>query len=335
MARDQVYRCTIKYIEPLYWLGVVLGVVPPYNFNHAIRQRKKSNKFYASFAILILLTGYVCSTIGRIRDSYPSFSTFTLTVTDLALNVILTITNLSSIIVPSYFISATLKFLNLFSRIDHVCETYNKVIEKKAQRAMFVQLSIGHLLIMILFFWDGYVWISKTGWIQFRGYIFRDVQNYYSYVTVMIMYNFTCILRIRFKSLNKALEATNISNVFWDEVKIVGESCLKVLPEMRSTHKLRFLAQQYEMLLEQVSTFNVIFGWQILFTTATIVVGLLNTLDILMAYGYLENSKSVQYELIILSALWSTLQLVSYLLVIDEEEIMLDDFFLKLTRFII
>lgn len=305
------YRCTIKYLQFLHNLGVILAVIPPYDYNNVPVEINENYKSYPTFVALLMLTGYVISVIARINNSYPNLSSFTLVVTDASLSFVLTIGNLLSIIAPCLWYSKTvITFLNTFSKIDNFHGLHRKKMEAKQRKNIFVELLIGHSFLIILFVWDAFVWVKKLGIVAFRSYFYRDLQSYYSYIIVMIMYNFTYIIKNRFENLNVALGSDTVVST----INNINLMCSPEFNKMRAINKVRQLSMQYEMLMDQIGMFNQIFGWQILFTTATIVVGLLNTLDILISYGNFGNSHAgvgFGIELIVLSISWSLLQLVS------------------------
>ncbi|KAF2893220.1 hypothetical protein ILUMI_12954 [Ignelater luminosus] len=311
MKTEYDRRSAIGFIEPLYKISVALAVAPPCCLKEHKISKWKTNKNYGILMTLLVITGYVLSVIGRVHDCYPYFANATLVVTDALFGFVLTVANVISILIPlSYTRTNFVTFLNAFATVDDFLVRNGKNVEKK-YKFLVVQLIFGHVVMLTLFVYDAYVWLTSVGMKQYRNYIFRDIQSYYSSVVIMMIYNLLLSLTCRFRSLNELLDNLCPFDLM-DNVNVLCELKVRVT-QLQPYRRVQQISQVYEVLITQIIYFNRVFGWQILFITATIVVGLLNTLDILIVYGVFKNnhgSLTFGNDLIILSIFWSVLHFI-------------------------
>lgn len=296
-------------IDPLYKVSAILAIAPTCIFDET-KSVWKTNKMQGVLMGLFVLTGYVLSTAGRVTYCYPSLPTSSSVVTDALFNFVLTVANALSIIIPlTYAKTSFLKFLNAFETADSLLKGVENTVRKNC-KALHVKLILGHILVCILFVYDAYIWIKYLGIKRYTNYAFQNVQNYYTFIVIMMIENFLLSLRWRFRTLNELLDKLSVVDSV-SNISISTELKDKIT-EVHPYQKLQMLSEDYKILNTQITYFNQIFGWQILFIIGTVLMGLLNTFNVLVVFG-VSNSGSVVfgYDLIILNIFWSMLQLVS------------------------
>lgn len=311
MASKAKQNRDAQFISVLCRMGYILSIVPPLHKCSSVRFRF-FYQWYTIFIFLVIMVGNGLAIYGRCKESYEG-SPSTLVFTDIAVNIGTTITNVFSVVVLSLWKFDDFKlFYEIFSNAND-CLLKNKNLTLSRCKAFYIELILGHVCILLLFIYDAYVWINGLGFKIFRHYIFRDFQNYHLYITVMIIYNFAISMKHRFEEINDTLrKVTNLPECKGSSIN----TQLVKMDKCDSHLGVRQISQLYEVLLLQISLFNKLFGWQIFFMTFSIMMGLLNSLDILTVYTFLrqkDDSLHFGYDLIILSSLWALFQVVSKL----------------------
>lgn len=290
------------FIQSICTYGSILGILPScYTKSNVGKRNSKISRFYSLFLVLIILVIYTYSINGRSVDSYPKFPSGTLLFTDFILSLLLTITNIVSIIIPLFIRQETFcSFLKLFF-------SYNDFTKRINCTPYYIIFIIGHIVLFAVFCYDYYVWFYLVAIYKYRYYSFRLLQNYYVFMTVFIIHLFVYTLKQRFKAINELLES--MLSIYVPSFNLHRPKTFH-LCYVRTT---RQASQLYVMLAQQVSLFNDGYGWQMLVLAATIVTHFLNSMDVLILYGVFQKETDVTgllSELIILTICWFFVQLV-------------------------
>lgn len=299
-------------INLLRVIGKYLAILPPECCINSEEGTYSLNGFYKWYTISVLvfiIIGYSLSVWGRFKEIYNTFPSNTLVVTDIGLNVSAIITNILSITLPSMvYLKQYGTFFKTFQDLDmHFTENGP---EMKRHR-FYTFFAVTHILFISLSLYNAYIWNTSYGFVVYRYYIFENIQNYHIFIMVITIFILTRAIAQRFKRINTALEELTLNS----KIYVRSLHCNADLTKWELFETVRQLSTFYEKQIAQVHLFNEVFGWQILFLSLYIIMGLLNALDILILFGSLDLSEVGNGihvdELTGINILWACWQFVS------------------------
>lgn len=298
---NQIKKNKLWFCQYICTYGSILGVLPPCHFESKnVNKLSEIHKYYSLLIVSLMLVAYGYSTNGRFTETYPKFPSGTLMFTDFILSFLLTVTNLTSVILPS------LLHPKVFCSFLELLYTYNNFTKSISCKSYYIIFIVGHIILFIVFCYDYYVWFYLVTLYKYRYYCFRILQNYYVFIIVFIIHMFVSTLKQRFKKINELLESvlSACTSPNMNQSKSI---------HLNNTRTAKQASQLYVALVQHVSLFNDGFGWQMLILAATIVTYFLNSLDLLILFGVLQKESEISgllYELIVLTICWSVVQLV-------------------------
>nr|WKF45111.1 gustatory receptor 3 [Podabrus annulatus] len=302
-------------INFFFRLIILLGIIPPHSTimgnNKSILQR--FYKLYVIFLILIIILVCILTIFYHYRIIQTALLNFTLVVTDSALDVTATICNMATILAPTFLYSASLDAL--LTNYQYVCRKTSfmeEMLKITSTKQFIIHLIVSHIIIVTLIAYDAYVTIMVFGLGQYSAFIFRKVQIYHNFMTILTIYIFVKFIKAQLEKTNSYLTEILEARGITGENKNLAIEAFTTSDDNDKTacSEIRQVTKVYENHLLQIALFNKVFGCQMFFLTFTFVMGFLNSINLIIL-SYISNSHvDFQAELIIVQVLWTLWQLV-------------------------
>nr|WKF45117.1 gustatory receptor 9 [Podabrus annulatus] len=307
--------CTnpLFYIQKLCEYGKIFGLTPPFDLNGKPILIKKHRTIVA-LEVIVIATLWFLSLWDRITTCYPAYPNSVI-VTDVALVLVLFLTNMSSMILPSFnYTTSFNRFLKLYYEYDKLISLIHFHNPVRNVTHFYRELIIGHLIIIFFFIFDAFIWLNVFSAKFYTCYILRLFMFYLAFVMVQIIRNFILSLNSRFKTINNALQDSFL--------KFPRENVIKRVSQLTMFNPkddiiINVILHMYDKVLDQIGLFNVIFGRQIFLLFGTIFFSLIDSINYLywlsVASGF-NGKKSM--NIIFVTSLWSLVYLFMGILVV-------------------
>lgn len=257
-------------INVFYQLLILLGIIPPHyivmgNNNNCIIRR--FYKLYIVFLAFVITLTAIVVLIYHFRLLQSEFPNSTLLFTDAAQDITGTICSIVAILAPTFVYSSTLDAL--LENCRHMPRTsfLEEMLKITSSKRFKMQIIIFHIIILILFAFDGYVWISSFGIGQYSSFIFRKLQIYHNFMTILAIYAFVKFIKTQLEVTNSYLTEKLESRGIKGRKKNVFIEVSTEFDNVQICSEIRHITQFYENHVEQVRLFNKLFGCQLLFLT--------------------------------------------------------------------
>lgn len=300
---------SIQSIKYLYYISSILGIAPFFNF--------KSNKYctsiiHAGYSVTwcILEIGFTLyDVIGRISHSYVDLNVPAIFMDVLSLF-------LQTVTMVYLTIHLTLYRKNKFQMLiedlnDFDKKCCNMQLDERPNKIFYLKVFIYHLIFVLFCASDAYMWNKRLGFRVLRYYISRYVQVYKFVTFAFLFYNYVLIINDRFVYLNDTLvKYVTLSNNSY----LIHDCTQETMVNNAEEDSIKKFNCLYTSMYDTVNLFNEVFGCIILLMCITIVVGLLQPINIAFSYAKTDlNSqrKSMDSDLIVVCILWALLYLVN------------------------
>lgn len=302
-------RDNIRYITLLFKLTNILAITPRYSFSKAKIISVRCSRFYSVFGAAIIITGSIFSFYGK-STIYKRIKV-TIMVVDIIKQTSSTLLNLVSVLGISFFnLKNYSRFLNLLSTIDDKFSQNLSYFHKSKRNILYFELMCFHIFLGTVYIFDISVKFSKRKSIAFSFYMFEIVQYYHSYVAILLIYNFSMVIKDRFEKVNESLLKLKrcISNPNYLPLQLFNTET--------KTKNIKDILSLYTKICESVRLFNKIFGLEILLITHNLVLSVLSTLNVGLIHTFFKksrkpNKQTVGIEFFLLYLVWSIVFLVS------------------------
>lgn len=293
-------------VSPICRVAKLLAVEPFYN---ASSFGMRLQKCYAIFLVIALNCGYVASLYGKITETYAR-QNFTVVIIDA-----MSLTVLTAAITTAVIRSSFCNVEKFKTYMEYLGELRQMLKQERITNVMnnrfYIETIIAHIAMVLLLTFDGFVWVKTVGVRIYTRYLFKDVTDYINMIVVLLIYNYVMILRNCFQKTNCCLSNINnncskrsdsaksevkINNYVNNEKEDAGE-------------KVKTVRKMYALLSALVRICNTIFGWQIFFLCAIVLMGVLEVVNFTLVITVVENGRfmdnvALEADFISLIFLW-------------------------------
>lgn len=295
--------------KPIFIISSIFGIMP-------ILKQGKVYKFRSTslciLLALILIATYILDFINRINDLYKKLWHPSVVVIDVLKGFFLMTLQLYSTVGIGYGKRKELQIIfDNFVNFDTLLASKSVVVNISSTKTYLI-LVLVNLFVIVVNILDIKFWSLET---HTLNYIYRVFDHILFYVLMLECLGITVLslcFKERFKYVNKSL--LNIINTLTEnEVDIFELPCKKQEPISVTLNKVKHLCNCFFCLCKMVNFFNDIFGWQMLFITASITTSLLTVFNVSIAryFYYLRLENSVSPDLYFLCFMWASVFLVS------------------------
>lgn len=294
-----------RAIEILLRIGSTFGVSPISSLSH-----QGDNKVKVSFILFLLLlssTMCVSSTYYNAKDNYVNMNKMDLFVDLLSMvfNGMLGVI----IIIGSLCYSQTWKKLLVklqSSRKLIQCWTHFFNSDKEEKVTVYTEIIVCHVIFIVRFAWDAYVWISCHGFNVYKNSIYRIYNEYCAMISILIMIHINLVIRSYFVLLNNTLRFTARETA--QQLALIPIAFNK--PQFYN--EIRNIQNTYRKLSKMIEHFNTIFGYQILLLMGYTIVVTLGSLQGALKYN--NFNEKIDVMVLSWSVISSTIIIVSAIL---------------------
>lgn len=297
---------SVQSIRHLYYLASILAISPFFDF--------KKNKCCTSLIHVIYSTMFCflevglmfLDLIGRINNSYAEMNVPTMFMDVLAL-ILQTVTILYlTIKLTLYRKNKFQTFVENLIDFDNKCST---PLEERPDWSFYVKILLYHVIFVLFCLSDAYMWNRRLGFRVLRFYISRYVQYYKIVTFAFLFYNYVRIIGDRFVHLNELLLC---SVTLTNRPCSINECTQKDVKNAEDT-SIKRINCLYTQMCDTMNLFNELFGGVLLFMCITIIIGLLQPINIAFSYAKTDltsQRKTMDPDLIVVCVLWAILFLV-------------------------
>lgn len=302
---------SVQSIKHFYCLASILTVAPVFNF---MKNTCYSSKRYIFYSLLWCISGIgltIFAFIGRLENSYAfmTIPTIFLDIVSLHLNAFVTI-----YVTIMLTIKRKKKFENFVDNLIKFDNKSNTPLLEKPRLEFYIKLILYHLLFISFCLSDTFMWNRRLGFRVMRYYLSRYIQ-YYQFITFsFLFYNYAKLIRDRFVHLNDILVNTvTVSN----QLYLMHDAPQKDLIKKVEETSIKKIIDLHLLLCDCVNLFNEIFGTVVFLMCITIIVGLLQPINIAFSYAKTDlnsQTKTMDPDMIAVCIIWSFMFLVIYFL---------------------
>jgi gustatory receptor len=269
----------VRYLDGIYKIGNILAISPGYNFEKDIIMFPRLTKIYGFLATTGLVALEIMTLLGNVHYNNA---------TELASAKIVSFINSSSLValVISMILSSCVynqqswTTLNKnFQYVDKQLNNRNTTSKKFYKNIYFRGTVILGIVLCIQSYAVCQFQVSKS-------YFFHQLCHFCELFTITLTHNIITTFKYRYKDLNKMLETDNYMKS-------------KIIPSKNAVAFIRTVAQLRRTLTENVTCFNAIFGWPLIFLIGRGVLQLLSSLQFLLFYLNLPKNVAADPFLII------------------------------------
>lgn len=309
-----------SYIHPLYYIAMVLALVPP-----PFKQTRKSYcsvayKLYVIVVTISLFSWNSFSVYGRYRMVYPEIN-LTMASIDLASSVLRNLSTCTVIIRSSIF--NTKKFHSFEILLINSDDNQKLLLKNLKQYHALTKLILINIFLIIYISYISYGIIKGNSLSRSVFYFYKYAECYYNIITVLLICNLVTVLRMRFQHFHKQLE--NISrNVLEKPLKTTGEISVQDTLSSKDNllRNLQDIRKYHCQLSELIKNFNGIYGYHIFFLIISVSSAFLEAVNygitIIMVKELPDTVKTspIVFDVVakIFTGLWCSLFLVSVFL---------------------
>lgn len=248
-------------------LIILLGVAPSYDYIKGKLSHKTQFKCYAMFVMYLVTSYSVVSLYYRCKNVPMTMSVRILDILVELMGIILWLVTISG---NSFWnMRQWDKLISSLYRLERV---WNRGIRHVSLKENSLALIIGGSMFYMFAFICNFFCMPTT---EYLFHITQKFYNYFKFVLLVIIYNVTLSLKDKYKKLNKTLRGAISANITRrDAIKII--------------QRVRALNLEMDSIVE---TFNVFFGWPLLFILAhsfAQILGCLSSLVFLRGWLYFD-----------------------------------------------
>ena len=311
MSEDKphCYR-EVGYLEFLSCFAYHIGLTPCKELKKENFSVGKSYVLFGWFVIVLNVVGSCSSLAGRVIFVYANLPTTVVLVDGLSL-VMLMISNVMVVYNVSVRYSHRISdFLRTISLLDKRTAVKAEWAKNKVRKC-YLELSFGHVFVVLFYMYDAYFWTTNLGWTSFVNYIFRSFQNYFCFIEVLVVRNYVLLLKYRFENLNQMI-SEHLSKMCR-----VLNTCSSLKASSYGSPGVHHFAKMYTLLSDEVAVINKVFGYPMLFVSLHFLCELLHSLIFCIVFFFSKTSNldGIQFgvDLLMLCSFWTIKDFVSIL----------------------
>lgn len=221
--------------------------------------------YYQIFIVTLNLLWSIFSIYNNTTSNFYENKTSMFVFTDLFNSFFIMVHGLSIQLIALWCPSA---WRNLYKDLKIGC------CKTTTETSIYLEILAVHLYSFVRFIFVNWTYIPIIGIGISKNYIFRNLNEYYSFISIMMVVHVNNIIRRKFRLLNEIL---------------------------RSSNCVRHVQMNYRKTTHLIDSFNGVFGYQILFIMAHAIVGMLECLNNVLTLHDYTKSKDVKVTL------WSTI----------------------------
>jgi gustatory receptor len=269
----------VRYLDGIYKIGNILAISPGYDFEKDVILFPRLTKIYGFLATM----GLLALEIMTMSDNFHYFNYTKLTsakVVSFINSSFLLALVISMILSSCAYNQQSWTTLNKnFQYVDKQLNNRNTTSKKFYKNIYFRGTVILGIVITSQIYFVRQFQLSKT-------YLFHQICHFCELFTIILTHDIITIFKYRYRDLNKMLETDNYMKS-------------KIIPPKNVVGFIRTVAQLRRTLTENVTCFNTIFGWPLIFLFGRGVLQLLSSLQILLFYLNLPKNVAADPFLII------------------------------------
>lgn len=279
MKMNKYPKCIdINAMKILYFVGNVLGMVPIFDFK--TNKTRKSNLHLIYSIILFATIVFVNTTSQYYKHQlvHPVLNTTSVVLDVLSNNLLLMI---NGFVVFKHSIMNKKDFQNFMESLIKFDKESNILPNKLSNKRFNITNIIFYNVIFFTYhITDSTVWLGKFDIVTFSPYLFAYFQMYHMLTLAFIMNGFLVIIKDRFVYLNHKL----FSILIPEKELITVVDVKRKSNNWRKSNDVKDVIKFYTFLCEIVEMFNNNYGYPIVFLLTTLVIGLLQPINIGLVY---------------------------------------------------
>lgn len=307
----------IGYHYPLYLISVITGLCVLVDAKRYKAKNSFLHKLYSICLVTIIIYGALYSGRGRVLYIYK-YLLQTVRINDIIQQILLTISTVYAIL---NILFRGVKIINVyFEKLQKIDKQLLTTMNLKKKKILsHVRLVTYHIIIISVSIGDFFAWSYSMGYEAWIYYGFRLYMFYLNLLIVLQLTTFTCALHTRFAIVNERLLD---SFMHWSNEldcrkkrEIMNELC----PEVLTISFVKYLpvaciTSIHDMLCDLLDVVNDIFGFDIFFLVANIIINCVLSLNAILIFGtglQVATNQDGDWAILVLNAAWALFCIVS------------------------